>query len=505
MDTGDQVRRHADLLGRARTGGAQAAEVFGKTARGRRLVLEPGVLRDGRPRLTVATSLESGVALRILGRAGGWGMSWRSPFEAGSQAEIVREAFLAAALHRPGRHDGATGIPCAPPGGALPAAADLGLFDPGVLDRPARSLRQLLQEAAETAREACGPRAVIDAVTLSEAVLTIDLLNSEGFAGCYTRTLALLSVLIAPTAPGARAVMEERSASRLEDLDARACGLDAARRSLGARGTLPPASASPPVVLLPRAAAELLVRLVPSLLASGEEAPAGRRGGLGSAGERRSTAGGGVARTRGARIVDDGRLQGAFGSAPFDGVGRPTSTTVLLDDGRLVGRLSFEGGNVTRPSLREPPALGLSNLRLIRPGWTGAEISGRIEQAKGGRRTIFPAPGPLLDPGAAPCLLIEAARCLPGPSFGIEVLRGEWRARGAPAGAADGLIWEGHPATILRAVTGVGHDEAAFHPGLPVVVPSLRLEGLGAWRRKEEGPAAGVRRRRPIRPPGPPE
>jgi len=87
------------------------------------------------------------------------------------------------------------------------------------------------------------------------------------------------------------------------------------------------------------------------------------------------------------------------------------------------------------------------------------------------------------------------------------VLRGEWRSGGIPLGPADGLIWQGYPETILGALAGYGRDEAAFHPGLPGVAPSLRMEGLGAWRQREheEGPAAELESRWPVRPPAPRE
>ena len=124
-----------------------------------------------------------------------------------------------------------------------------------------------------------------------------------------------------------------------------------------------------------------------------------------------------------------------------------------------------------------------------------------------GRCSVGPNAMALLDPGVDPCLLVEAARCRTGPPFSIEVLRGEWRSRGAPVGPADRLVWEGPPAVILSALTGIGDDDAAFHPGLPVVVPALRMEGLGVWRHGERGeaPAAGPEDRLSIRPPAPRE
>ncbi len=82
-------------------------------------------------------------------------------------------------------------------------------------------------------------------------------------------------------------------------------------------------------------------------------------------------------------LLDNGRLQGGMGSAPFDGEGVPTGATRLIDEGvfqnviydtytaqREGGKRST--GNAQRGSHRELPTLRPSNF-YIQPGQESAE------------------------------------------------------------------------------------------------------------------------------------
>jgi hypothetical protein len=331
-------------------------------------------------------------------------------------------------------------VPFAPPHpGPHP---DLEIDDDEVAGARETRLTGLLEEAADAAAAAAGDAAAVDRAVLSAASTSIDLSNSLGFAGGFRRTLAHLSVSMAPAVAGARAALEERAACRLADLDPRALGLEAARRALPPRPVVPPPAADLPAILSPRAAASLLRALVPWLMRA---APADAREGVGR------TSGG-------LTVFDDARLPGRIGSVPFDGAGRPTGRVRLLAGGRIVGRLCAEAGNAVRPSFRDPPAIGPSNL-LIAPG---------------------EGPGPE-GPGGEPCLMVGAAAVVPGARVRILILRGDWRAGGAPAGAADGLAWEGPLSAILHGAVAAGPDLRFFHPGVSIGAPSLRIEGIGPW------------------------
>jgi PmbA protein len=69
-------------------------------------------------------------------------------------------------------------------------------------------------------------------------------------------------------------------------------------------------------------------------------------------------------------IVDDAKLEGGLGSAPFDGAGFPSRKTVIIQNGRLIHWLE----NIIRPSYRDPPRIGPTNLFIERGEKTQEEI-----------------------------------------------------------------------------------------------------------------------------------
>ncbi|HEU4402012.1 MAG TPA: metallopeptidase TldD-related protein, partial [Candidatus Polarisedimenticolia bacterium] len=463
-----------EILREARAAGATEAEVFRKTGRGRRVALEPTLTAGGRARVTVSTSDEEGIAVRLRNHEGGWGFAWGSP-------SGLREAFalveVALTLARPpaAGDDPAWGAPCAPPHppGAS-AGDDLAIDDPEVMTAPVERLGEILHTAAEAAMSHAAGAAEVDRVLLSAAATSVTLVNSRGFRGAYDKSLALLSVSMAPAVPGSAAVLEERAACRLSDLDVHGCGREAAWRAAPPRPATPPPAQDLPLILSGRAAASFLSALVPWILSA-----AGTTPNRPAAPECFS-------------VIDDGCLPGGFGSAPFDGLGCPTRRRTLISSGRKAGQLSARDGHVVRHSFRDLPVIGLSNLYIPPASEVGVLLA-----------------DPLLDPAAerlaervshpaGPCLRVTEARFVPGPDWRVRVLKGDWQDGGSPLGPADGLAWEGPLERILAGITAVGSDLCFFHLGMPVGSPSLRIEGLGKWMVEA---AAG---RRPARSPYPP-
>jgi predicted Zn-dependent protease len=454
-----------EILRSARAAGAVKAEVYLKTSRGRRVILEPGLV-GGRPRITVSAFVEEGMAIRVLDREGRSGFAWGSPAGVRRAAGLAEAALAACSGSAVREGCGPSGaIPFPPPAqGPLP---DLGMDDPETAGATDDRLVRLLGEAVDAAT--AGPAADVDRAVLSTAATRITLANSLGFMGEYPRTLAHLSVSMAPAVAGARAALEERAACRLRDLDPRDCGLEAARRSLPPRPLVPPPAGELPAILSPRAAASLLRALLPWILQE-------RRPDLfpdgGQAQLRPSRRG---ARPGGLTVIDDPRLPGRPGSAPFDGAGQTTGRTILLDGGRFADRLSAEGGNAIRASFKDPPVIGPSNI-YIAPD--GGHDPGALQ---GSTRGIA-----FHDVGAGggwdgPCLRIAAARFDAGPRIGIEIVRGDWHTPAGPAGPADGLYWSGPLQAVLEGVAAAGSDLRFFHPGAVMGAPSLRLEGIGPW------------------------
>lgn len=429
------------LLEAARLAGAVEAELFSKRGRGRKIVLEPA-LRPGEPPIrTVSTWEEEGAALRVVDSGGRRGFAWIGLPPAERSGGPLLEAALASARHDPGAFASGT-RPLGPDPRIVPDRPDLRLDDPESMALPAERIASLLLDAvADAAAGKSG--AAVDRIALSEAETTVAIANSRGFRGRYTKSLAFLSLALIPEEPGAAPVVEERSACRLADLDARDCVREALRRAGPARTPLPAGEETAPWLLSPRASATLLAGVTPWLL-SGET---------------------GIWKGCPLRIADDPTLPGRPGSAPFDGAGYETRKTILVENGALAGRLTEQGGNSIRPSYRDLPVIGPAGL-LILPG---GQDSGE-EDANG------PA-GP-----DSLALRVAAIEIAPGPSWTLRLGRADWWRGGQAIGAADGLIWEGPIATVLRGATAAGSRLRFYHCGAPIGVPALRLDGLAPLR-----------------------
>lgn len=59
-------------------------------------------------------------------------------------------------------------------------------------------------------------------------------------------------------------------------------------------------------------------------------------------------------------VVDNAKLEGGLGSLPFDGAGFPPKKTAIIQNGRLIHWLE----NIIRPSYRDYPGLGPTNLYI---------------------------------------------------------------------------------------------------------------------------------------------
>ena len=445
-----------ETAGRA---GATATEVFVKTASGRQIALEPPSMHQSGRRIAVSDSGERGVAVRVLNREQRWGFAWRAPIDLRAVASIVEEAMVSASRSSPLRE-------AVDPGMAPPAGSDLrsgpesqapdapdggsprGLFDPRVATTPTEILVSILEEASESASFAAEGNATVDRIVLSVASTHILLANSLGYYGEYRRTPVLLSVAMAPHWPGIGAILEERSACSLAGLDPRECGMEAGRRCLPARAAAPPPPRETPLILGPRATASFVSALVPWLLAK-------REWGVGSHDARRRAP---VAGYRGGlTIVDDGRLPATIGSAPFDGVGRAMKRVMLAAGGMLLGMPTAADGNIVRQSLREPPAVGLTNLVVEHERTGPLEESGEVQ------------------------MHASLVRLSAGRLCALRILRGDLWSGGGPIDATDGLIWEGPIERVLAGVTATGTEMRFFHLGLPIGAPSIRIDGLGPW------------------------
>jgi PmbA protein len=232
---------------------------------------------------------------------------------------------------------------------------------------------------------------------------------------------------------------------------------EAAERALRMLGAVRPASGEYRAVLENGAAAELLEVLVPSLLAS--QVAKGKSMFAGKVGER--VAAGCVA------ISDDPLDPLGSGAEPFDGEGTASRRRELVSEGTLRGFLAdaFWGrklgtgttGACRRPGPKQPPTVGVSNLRIA-PG--DVPLAGLCEAAGDGiLLTEF--------------LGIHTADPVSGDfSVGASGIR---IAGGRPAGPLHGFAVSGNVLGMLRAVEAVGSDFRWFGN---VGAPSLLVRGI---------------------------
>jgi len=222
----------------------------------------------------------------------------------------------------------------------------------------------------------------VEEAVYSDTVSHIAIANSAGLAGSYERSDAwCYSVAIAEDDGDTQIGFEFDLARGIASLDPGAVGRRAAQRGLGVLGAKKIPSARMPVVFDPYTAGQFLGVLGSAL--TGEAVQKGRSLFAGRIGEE-------VAAPN-LTLVDDGRAEGAPGSAPWDAEGVPTQRTEVIKDGvlrsflydivsaRREGRRST--GNAARSGFKSAPGPSPSNLALDPTGENRAEVLRRAGSA----------------------------------------------------------------------------------------------------------------------------
>lgn len=210
---------------------------------------------------------------------------------------------------------------------ASAASVDLHLFDPQV-DR--RDAADKIEEALDLERlvRASDPRIVNSSGShYGDASSVLAIANSAGFAAAYTSTRASRSTgPVAMDATVKRTAHYATAGRRLDDLEsAQVVARTASRRAVELFGARKPATMRAPVIFERDVAATVLEDVFAATSAANV---ALRNSWLAdSLGERVGSSL--------LTIVDDGRLEGKLGSAPFDGEGVATQRTVVFERGLL--------------------------------------------------------------------------------------------------------------------------------------------------------------------------
>jgi PmbA protein len=195
------------------------------------------------------------------------------------------------------------------------------------------------------------------------------LVNSKGFAGSYGRTtcFGILAAVARDDEGGMVNAFNFGASNFFKDLDAEAIGREAGRKTMSIYGGKPVPSQTATVVFDPFVATDVLDAIAAALSAEAWQ-------------KQRSFLLGRLGQEVGSHMVtlmDNGRMKGGLGSAPFDAEGVPTKATRLVDEGVLQNLIydsytaakdgKISTGNAQRNGHRSLPSLGTSNF-YIQPG-----------------------------------------------------------------------------------------------------------------------------------------
>jgi len=235
---------------------------------------------------------------------------------------FVREAVDAARFVA---SDAFAGLPALPH--ATPSDAGLGTFADDVATRTAEAKIGDALELESIARAADARIVNSGGSRVMDTSATIALVNSNGFAGAYRSSSALISATPIALDGTNKLTGSYGSASRSYDtLEAvGAVASKAARRALGMIGARKPPTMRCPVIFDRDVASSVLGDIFAGVNAA--NVALGNSFLAGKIGERVGSAC--------ATIVDDGRLPHALGTSPFDAEGVLTSRNVVFDRGVL--------------------------------------------------------------------------------------------------------------------------------------------------------------------------
>jgi PmbA protein len=236
-----------------------------------------------------------------------------------------------------------------------------------------------LDEATQRADERI--RAVEEAV-YADSETEVAIATSVGIEGSYRRTDAwCYSVAIATDGDDTEVGFEFDLARGIAGLNGQDVAARAAARAVGVLGARKIPSARMAVVFDPYTAGQFLGVIAAAL--TGEAVQKGRSLFAGKLGESVAAAG--------LTLVDDGRLEGAPGSSPWDAEGVPTQRTEVISEGALAsflydvrsarreGRAST--GNASRAGFKSPPGPSPSNLVIDPTGETRADVLAKAGRA----------------------------------------------------------------------------------------------------------------------------
>jgi PmbA protein len=304
----------ADLLARARTEGADAADVLIGEGTDFSVTVRKGEVE------TLKEAGSKALGLRVfVGRR--TATSYTSDFSTSARADLVKDTV---AMARVTGEDPAAGLPDE----VVPAEdVDLGLFDPSPGQLPTAERIDRARRAEAAALSASPEITNSQGASWSSSEDAVVLANTLGFMGGYRSSSVSFSVVPVAERGGQMQRDYWYSAGRGlgELLAPEEVGRVAAERTLRRLGARKVPTAEVPVVFDPETAAELMGTVFRAL--SGYSV-------FRNATFLKDRVGEQVASPL-LTLVDEGRRYRGLGSRPFDGEGLPTRRNVPLDNGVL--------------------------------------------------------------------------------------------------------------------------------------------------------------------------
>ena len=404
-----------------------------------------------------------GIGIRVFD-GGRYGRSYTSDMSEAAIGQAVRSAVDAATVSQP---DPDRGIP---PAGSFPDGAtggalmgeELGIWGEDLSAVPAGDKIEFALELERLARGYDERVKGVETSAYSESSGTVLLANSNGFRAGFRSSICYGYLMaIAQQGDDSQTGFGFTAGRSFADLDVGAAAEEAARMAVDLLGARQAETARVPVLFDNLSTAELVAVLGAAL--SGESVVKGKSFLSDKLGRKVAS--------DSITLVDDGTMEGGFGTSPFDGEGVATSRKGLIGGGELAGFLhncytaSRMGvsttGNAGRASYRSQVGVSPTNIFIE----AGASTPEELRSAMGRGFEVLE---------------------LQGVHVGLNPVTGEvsvgakgiWVEGGRRAHAVREVTIAGSMEDILAGVVGVGSD-MRFTPLLGGIgTPSMLVEGL---------------------------
>lgn len=369
MERGIAENFAADLVRQAISRGASAADVLLRERTEFSVVVRLGAVE------TLRESTDRGFGLRVL-LDGRQASVSGSDFASDAVNSLIDQAIEMARATTP---DDSAALP--EPEDLAREIEDLDLFDESIESLSTEAKIDLALRAEQTARDVSPKIINFDGGGFDSSVGSMIIANSLGFVGGYRGSTCSLAAV--PVASDGEIMQRDYwydVRRKLANLDSpEEIGSVAAARTLRKLGARPVPPQPVPVVFEPNVARELVGDIFQAV--SGESVFRKASFLVGQLGER-------IASEK-VTLIDDGRLQSALGSRPFDAEGLPTRRTVVVRNGVLENyllntytarKLALRSTANAQRSLVGSPGVGAGNLYLEPGPHAPSEILGAVSK-----------------------------------------------------------------------------------------------------------------------------